>query len=931
MKVKTLSPSSRETLQNRCCAPQTVLEKRVASVCSRLPEVRPAHEVKWLASHLRRMPTLQHIPAWKLEGLGRNMTAAFAREGDNACLLCTDPAFSYFLVSGSLMPIKATGVHATPSLLTSAQLSSSHGAPTVEVASVTESRVGGKTSTRTHSPKETEAREHLRPVACEVETPPGLAFGAWTYPYDTNSIISGSALTPVQGKNGGENTYDGSDLGSAVSKSPFSVPMATSAKASASPSASDVRTAPTSARNESAGVGQVEGCSLLPGQSLDSHLLHKLVSAVEEAGPDGGDYDEAGRPEVVPALPEGFNGDTTDPRRWRLEAQGRVCVGRVSFRFLKELEREESKHDVEMKVAFLRRTEVFGHGFSLAILQRLAVLMERQEQAEASVVRRKGDVVDKVVMIESGEAIRLGDPQEDSMKAHSSLRVRTGQMFGAEEVLSGIPVYTGNLMTVTPIRFFAIPTAVFLQATRGVRTKPLYRLRCRARVMGHGCSARSRGQQQRPSTATGVGIERSDSQNWSRMKTLAACWTPWSCSGDDDDQPSQDQKRLHQQEEPDSGEMEGHEQTSPLSRPKSAPAPTTKTPATTQPYQAPPPQGGGEIDNGITSGSPHKASMNSRSTGDLRRKRTDDLAGAPGAAANRFAAAATGGGAEERGLFGEQASPASPDFRRLGPSHFRSMPLAGSDFNAIPAESLGGLLPAVAVDSGGVGGREFHPETLVPHQRSSSGSTGTHNPRHDQRTKTNMTKKTKRKPRKRPAMIRPATATAPATDPGGRGAVEDKDGGGWLNPPPGERSPLLLGGRNGSSNGMQVVKGGVDDAGGDVSDSASGLTWKGIGRAPLSLSTRSSSPQGSASTSLAATLELGTKREIAAAKRALSCRPQRARLCRALRTHASTSAGMAAAQRSLRGAFVMSKMGNAKERSTWRPSEWYETALIQVV
>lgn len=41
-------------------------------------------------------------------------------------------------------------------------------------------------------------------------------------------------------------------------------------------------------------------------------------------------------------------------------------------------------------------------------------------------------------MIESGEAIRLGDPQADSVKKYSSLRIRAGQTFGAEEVNESI-------------------------------------------------------------------------------------------------------------------------------------------------------------------------------------------------------------------------------------------------------------------------------------------------------------------------------------------------------------------------------------------------------------------------------------------------------------------------------------------------------------
>lgn len=40
----------------------------------------------------------------------------------------------------------------------------------------------------------------------------------------------------------------------------------------------------------------------------------------------------------------------------------------------------------------------------------------------------------KVIVVESGEAIRLGDGRADSTRNESSLRIRTGRMFGAEEV-----------------------------------------------------------------------------------------------------------------------------------------------------------------------------------------------------------------------------------------------------------------------------------------------------------------------------------------------------------------------------------------------------------------------------------------------------------------------------------------------------------------
>ena len=293
------------------------------------------------------------------------MTAAFAREGDDARMVCDDPAFSYFLVSGSLMLVEISSVQAAPSLLASTPRRSSgassatHRAPSVEVAATTESSTAGETSTRTCSPKRAKTSQLVRPATREVEQPPGLAFCAWSYPNDVGIVVSGSAATPVPVK-GGQEMDDGGDVASAFSKDLFSVPTAPSAtEASASPPAPDADTEACTgkARNP---ADRAKGRALSPGQSLDAYLLREPGSAAEEPGTNG-KRGEAGRPGVVPAFPEGSNGDATGPRRrWRLEAQERVCVGRVSLRFLRELEREEPKREVDVKVTFLRRSEVSG-------------------------------------------------------------------------------------------------------------------------------------------------------------------------------------------------------------------------------------------------------------------------------------------------------------------------------------------------------------------------------------------------------------------------------------------------------------------------------------------------------------------------------------------------------------------------------------------
>lgn len=61
-------------------------------------------------------------------------------------------------------------------------------------------------------------------------------------------------------------------------------------------------------------------------------------------------------------------------------------------------------------------------------------------------------------------------------------------------------------------------------------------------------------------------------------------------------------------------------------------------------------------------------------------------------------------------------------------------------------------------------------------------------------------------------------------------------------------------------------------------------------------------------------------RELAVARRAVSGRAKRQAVCRLFSTREGAAAGMTAAQRALRGPFVMSRMGNARARASWRPA-----------
>lgn len=61
-------------------------------------------------------------------------------------------------------------------------------------------------------------------------------------------------------------------------------------------------------------------------------------------------------------------------------------------------------------------------------------------------------------------------------------------------------------------------------------------------------------------------------------------------------------------------------------------------------------------------------------------------------------------------------------------------------------------------------------------------------------------------------------------------------------------------------------------------------------------------------------------KEMIVARRAVSGRTKRQAVCRLFTTREGVAAGMTAAQRALRGPFVMSRMGNARARALWRPA-----------
>ncbi|CAM9477031.1 unnamed protein product, partial [Hapterophycus canaliculatus] len=431
------------------------------------------------------------------------MSIVFTRDGDDASAVCTDPASSYFLVTGSLMPTEV-GAKRAPlsSLLSSAPEldggGSRHPAPTEGPAAEVQSRAGLSPARFVREedgevalPGERDIKGNERgevppdPVACGVERPELAARDASADSPCENGAqgVGGSVRSPAAlGKEG--LAEDGSDI---ESKSVFSVPTTTLTEVHPPPFASDAQEAVVSKAQGTPDAGARRRGPLLPGQSLDVYLRCLASSsgqAPEKVGLEGVDSVEPVGRGVVHVF-AGGSSNCMASTAWHLDAREASCIGRV-----------------------------FRDGFSAAALWRLAVLMEHQREPEAAVVRRKGSAVDTILIVESGEAIRLGDPRADSVKNYSSLRVRAGQMFGAEEALSGLPGYTGNLMAMSALEFFAIPAEAFLRATEGISSNPLYQLRSKALVVNHGCRTNLDGRP-RPSTAPGMSGECSGRRKWS--------------------------------------------------------------------------------------------------------------------------------------------------------------------------------------------------------------------------------------------------------------------------------------------------------------------------------------------------------------------------------------------------------------------------------
>lgn len=356
------------------------------------------------------------MPEWKLRSLARNMDAVFIDEGIDAALVCSDPAFSYFVITGSLMPKATTG--RAPSLLVARPSSSGGSSNGGGHPLFSEERAAGSTAVATVSKAvaysnqlQTPNKDLREELTCNQLQTANYAFRADCETCNQlrgacdalRAAETGVEVVAAEAAAAGRQSEDHGCPVIARSVRDIEMPLPTPdhhhhhhhhqltvrsrTQSTAVPTATN-GVPPSSPEKDNTTQ------PLLPGHSLDTYVRHQTnrqqvggtkkkesedktmgreESPTSAVGPSlhshargkanrkvgiGEEHDESmghGNPSTVAA---GAPDRPKGPRGWRLEARQAACIGRVSRRFLQELELEEPRREFERKVVFLRRTEV---------------------------------------------------------------------------------------------------------------------------------------------------------------------------------------------------------------------------------------------------------------------------------------------------------------------------------------------------------------------------------------------------------------------------------------------------------------------------------------------------------------------------------------------------------------------------------------------
>lgn len=272
-------------------------------------------------------------------------------------MLCSDPNCSYFLFSGSLVPIDSA-IAETVLPMATAPLHENNQLRWFDVENAPTRRheaTGLQQATSSRREGDAKQSDH-HPAACGSGALAGLAspmHGLWVdspcdvsdtgISHSVGSSRSPAHETPINDKpeaveRGNDNHNSRGDINSA---SLCSLHPPTFFEICGELSASDAGT----------------GCLLQPGHALDMYLHTKDVSGkgLNVNGVDEG-RDEALLPESRSTVAGADKNDTG--LRWRLDARHAACIGKISHWLLQELESEEPLREIEQMVTFLRSTEV---------------------------------------------------------------------------------------------------------------------------------------------------------------------------------------------------------------------------------------------------------------------------------------------------------------------------------------------------------------------------------------------------------------------------------------------------------------------------------------------------------------------------------------------------------------------------------------------
>lgn len=274
-----------------------------------------------------------------MHSLCSNMGALFIPQDEDAAIFCMDPAFSYFIVSGTLLPVARQCTYETSELNGCEEDSGDRLSPWFDANAMEESMP-------------TVARHRQQHSYSEFLVGANVHAGEQDVVHQVSEFCDeGETLDPPT-------KQSDNDIGPQAHGSDFSTENSSTHGQGSRLMSLRVESILLNMKPESSAKFRGEDAPLRSGHGIDKFLRHawacdeiacgnSITSVRDKASIDPTKKRKAVG--VIAMNPE---------RRWRLYAKSPVCIGRVSRRALKRLELEEPRWEMEGKVALLQRSEV---------------------------------------------------------------------------------------------------------------------------------------------------------------------------------------------------------------------------------------------------------------------------------------------------------------------------------------------------------------------------------------------------------------------------------------------------------------------------------------------------------------------------------------------------------------------------------------------